>query len=125
MEIKFNDKRGNRDRVCNYGIVRSGKFYLPDQAEDEKFAQFISGKYVKQGKWSNTDWTVRLGSESVLVVVMSPFDGWGATLQEMIEQGIESCHRYTGIRVTPEEMGVALKSLYPRTWAEREPADLI
>jgi len=111
----FNDKQGNRDRECIYGIVFDGEFFSRKEAEDKKLAVFKSLKWEKAGKWSNTTWEVVVKSAK-LVVCMRPFNGWPHDLDECVKHVKESSKSYTGETITDEEAICFLKGAYPKLY---------
>jgi hypothetical protein len=119
MKYTFNDGMGNRSRSCRHRVLFQGKAYTQSEAVAEKLAVFRELKYTKNGKWSNTDWEVTVGSAR-LVVCMSPFDGWPQTLAGCLEHVQKSCARYLGEENTPttEESVIFFRATYPDKYNE-------
>ena len=112
---KFNDRSGNRGRDCNFCIIHAGKAFTQYQAVENKMASFTSLKYVKDGKWSNTDWQVNVNSAK-LVVFMEPFSYWTNDMQTCIEHIITECSEYIGYTPTEEEALIAFEFCCPKAF---------
>ena len=116
MKEKFNDKQGNRNRACKFGLVYKGKFYSRQEAEAANLAVFKVLGHSKKGKWSNTDWEVTTHS-ATLVVCMSPFDGWPEDLDACVKHVSQECKRYLQMELPFADAKVFFEASYPKTFA--------
>lgn len=112
--VEFNDKMGNRDRVCNIAVVHDNIVYNQTEAEEKNLAVFQRLDSEKAGKYSNSTWRVTTKTAS-LVVFMRPFDGWPDDKDQVIKHIQNSCKNYTGYAPTAEECWLAFGYLYPKT----------
>lgn len=110
-KYKFNDKLGNRGRSCRYRIIYEGKAYAAAEAEEQNLAVFVSLIYEKNGKWSNTTWEV-LTKSAILVVCMSPFNGWPDNLELCLDHVIMDNDHYTGKAIEREDALIFFKDVY-------------
>jgi putative CRISPR-associated protein (TIGR02620 family) len=105
---EFSDRMGNRNRECRYAVIHEGRAYGRKEAQEAGLARFEELSYVKDGKWSYSEWRVTTRS-AALIVVMSPFDGWSDDLEACLDHIKE-----TNPGATRDECRVFFADQYPR-----------
>ncbi|MDP2718616.1 MAG: hypothetical protein Q8P44_02100 [Dehalococcoidia bacterium] len=114
--MKFNDRQGNRDRTCYFGVVFEGKFFPKDEAVKGKLAVFVQLSYQKNGKWSNSTWQVETKSAK-LVVGMEPFEGWMGGVKGAIAHLQKQALAAEREPLTDNEALAFFQACWPRTFA--------
>jgi hypothetical protein len=114
---EFNDIQGDRDRQCEFAIVKDGVFYTPEEAMASKLATFKRLWSNKNGKWSNSQWQVTVNSAN-LIVCRAPFSPWSDDLATCLNHVADSCQDYIGYYPTTEQCLLFFKNAFPEKFAK-------
>lgn len=82
-KFNWNDGMRNRSRDPYLFVIKGTEIVRFVGKGVEGKLGVVESKFNKNGKWSNTEYSLAISDDCIAVQLLRPFDGWGETLEDL------------------------------------------